>query len=189
MNQSEKDLAGTSKFLSLVLRHQPETIGLTLDAQGWADVETLLARVRAQGGRHAQLDRATLEAIVATSDKKRFAFSEDGTRIRASQGHSVQVDLGLAPQAPPATLYHGTASRFAQAIGAQGLVPGARQHVHLSRDVPTALTVGARHGKPVVFTVDAARMHAQGHAFYVSANGVWLCAAVPAEYLALMTAA
>jgi putative RNA 2'-phosphotransferase len=170
----------TSKLLSFVLRHRPDSIGLRLDAHGWAGVDDLLAALHAHG--HA-VDRDLLDRVVAGNDKRRFAFSPDGARIRASQGHSVAVDLGLAPTDPPAVLYHGTASRFLKAIMAHGLKAGARRHVHLSSDVATARTVGARHGFPAVLRVDAARMAADGHAFYLSDNGVWLTNAVAPRYL------
>jgi putative RNA 2'-phosphotransferase len=173
-------LVDTSKLLSYVLRHRPDSVGLTLDPQGWVDVDTLLAALAAHGRR---VDRALLVRVVADNDKQRFAFSGDGMRIRASQGHSVAIDLGLAPQAPPAVLYHGTASRFMKSILAQGLQAGARRHVHLSRDVETARRVGARHGVPVVLRVEAARMAADGIVFYVSDNGVWLTGAVAPRYL------
>lgn len=170
----------TSKFLSFVLRHQPEAIGIQLDEQGWVDVEELLAAAGRQG---RQIDRTLLERVVETNDKRRFAFSEDGLRIRASQGHSVEIDLGLAPVGPPELLYHGTATRFLDSIRAGGLTSGERRHVHLSPDAETAVAVGRRHGKPVVLTVEAGRMHAAGHLFFLSANGVWLTDQVPAEYL------
>jgi putative RNA 2'-phosphotransferase len=169
-----------SKFLSLVLRHKPETISLRLDEAGWVNVADLLAALDAHG---RPVTRAELEETVATNDKKRFAFNEDGTRIRASQGHSVEVELDYAPAAPPAVLYHGTASRFLGSIFASGLVKGQRHHVHLSADTETALKVGQRHGKPVVLTVRAAAMQTDGHIFYLSANGVWLTDAVPPAYL------
>lgn len=172
----------TSKLLSYVLRHRPDSVGLRLDEQGWTGVGELLAALQAHG--HA-VDRGLLERVVAGNDKQRFAFSADGTRIRASQGHSVAVDLGLAPVGPPPVLYHGTASRFLKAILAQGLKAGARRHVHLSQDVATAITVGARHGFPVVLRVDAARMAADGHLFYQSDNGVWLTDAVAPRYLGM----
>ena len=173
-------IAETSKLLSFILRHRPDSVGLALDTQGWADVETLVAALRAHG---REIDRALLERVVAGNDKQRFAFSPDGRRIRASQGHSVAVDLGLEATAPPDLLYHGTASRFLKAIMASGLHPGGRRHVHLSADPDTARRVGARHGFPVVLRVDARRMHADGRVFYVSDNGVWLTAAVPPRYL------
>lgn len=176
-------LVTTSKLLSYVLRHRPDSIGLALDANGWADVEDLLARLNAHG--HA-VDRALLEQVVADNDKQRFAFSDDNTRIRASQGHSVKVDLALAPAVPPPVLYHGTASRFLKAILAEGLHAAARHHVHLSLDVETAKRVGTRHGFPAVLRVDAARMHADGIVFYCSDNGVWLTDAVLPRYLATM---
>jgi putative RNA 2'-phosphotransferase len=173
-------IVATSKLLSYVLRHRPDSIGLSLDAQGWAAVEELLARLNASG--HA-VDRALLERVVTRNDKQRFAFSEDGARIRASQGHSIAVDLGLAPAVPPALLYHGTASRFLKSIWSAGLRASGRHHVHLSKDVDTARRVGARHGFPVVLRVDAQRMQADGLVFYRSDNDVWLTAAVLPRYL------
>lgn len=170
-----------SKFMSLVLRHEPEKIGLQLDAQGWADVDDLLQRMADHG---VALDRHTLQAVVETNDKQRFALSDDGLRIRASQGHSIQVDLGLEALQPPAWLYHGTVARFVGAIREQGLRPGERQHVHLSLDRQTAQQVGARRGAPVILSVNAGRMHADGHVFHRSANGVWLTAHVPPQYIA-----
>jgi putative RNA 2'-phosphotransferase len=177
MNSS---LTRVSKFLSLVLRHDPGRIGLKLDEAGWAEVDQLLS---AAAGAGVQIDRATLERVVAENDKKRFALSPDGTRIRASQGHSIDVELGLEPQTPPEQLYHGTASRFLDSIRQGGLHAAARTHVHLSADESTARTVGQRHGKPVVLTIAAGRMHRDGHTFYRSENGVWLTDAVPVEYI------
>ncbi len=164
--------------MSLVLRHKPETIGLKLDAEGWALVPDLLERMAAHG--HV-LDRAALEKLVAENDKKRFTL--DGDRIRAAQGHSIDVALGLEPVAPPEVLYHGTATRFVDAILTEGLTRQSRQHVHLSPDVATATKVGQRHGKPHIFTVDAKRMALDRVLFYRSENGVWLTDRVPAEYL------
>jgi putative RNA 2'-phosphotransferase len=175
-----QDLKNSSKFLSYVLRHAPESIGLALDANGWASVDELLAKAEGVGKR---LDRAALKEIVATSDKKRFTLSEDGSRIRAAQGHSVDVALGLEPVAPPETLYHGTATRFLEAIRAEGLKAGGRQQVHLSADAATATAVGSRHGKPVVLRVAAGVMHAAGHAFFRADNGVWLTDHVPPQFL------
>ncbi len=171
-------MASTSKFLSLVLRHDPARIGIVLDEHGWTDVAALLAACAAHG---VWITRAELEQIVATSDKRRFALSEDGTRIRANQGHSVEVDLELAPAVPPARLYHGTIDRFVGSIRAGGLVRGERHHVHLSADVETAKKVGGRRGRPVVLTVRADEM--TDHVFYRSANGVWLVEHVPAELI------
>jgi putative RNA 2'-phosphotransferase len=173
-------LVKISKFLSLVLRHQPELIGLELDPQGWADVAELLDRAARHG---KPITREQLEQAIATNDKQRFALSPDGTRIRANQGHSVEVDLGLVPQEPPELLYHGTARQFLEPIRAEGLVAGKRQHVHLSADVPTALKVGSRHGQPVPLTVRAGAMHRDGLAFYRSENGVWLTDNVPPEFI------
>ncbi|AYM76770.1 RNA 2'-phosphotransferase [Janthinobacterium agaricidamnosum] len=174
-------LVNTSKFLALILRHSPEKIGLALDAQGWADIGQLLAHA-AQHGRH--ISREQLDEVVARDSKTRYAISDDGLRIRANQGHSLAaVDIALPPATPPAMLYHGTASRFVEAIRAGGLLPGSRNHVHLSSSRETAVAVGARHGKPVVLTVDVAAMQAQGHVFYVSDNGVWLTQAVPRAFI------
>ncbi|WP_406204920.1 RNA 2'-phosphotransferase [Kitasatospora sp. NBC_01560] len=177
----EKRTVRTSKMLSRVLRHEPERIGITLDEAGWVRVDVLLAALAAKGGR---LTRAELDHVVATNNKRRFGYSEDGLSIRANQGHTVAVDLGLAAAEPPAVLFHGTASRSLDAIFRDGLLPMARQDVHLSADTDTAVRVGSRHGRPVVLSVDAAAMAAAGHEFRISANGVWLTAAVPPEYLA-----
>ena len=177
----EAELTGLSKFLSYVLRHHPEAIGVEVDAQGWADVEALIgACVRA--GR--QMDRAVLAEIVATDSKQRYVLSEDGQRIRAAQGHSLPVDLGLSPRTPPETLYHGTARRFLASILHSGLVAGKRHHVHLSLSPDAAREVGRRHGEPVVLRVPAGEMVKAGHAFYRSDNGVWLTDSVPPRYLA-----
>jgi putative RNA 2'-phosphotransferase len=174
------DLVRLSKFLSLVLRHEPEKIGLVLDENGWAAVDELLAGAAKAG---VALTPESLRHVVETNDKKRFALSEDGRRIRASQGHSVEVDLDLPPTVPPEQLFHGTATRFLDPIRAEGLRPQSRRHVHLSPDEETAVKVGMRHGKPVVLRIAAGRMQREGHAFYLSANGVWLTETVPPEYL------
>lgn len=173
-------LVSISKFISLVLRHQPEKIGLQLDANGWAEVDEFL---RLAGAAGKNISRALLEEVVADNDKQRFVISDDGKRIRANQGHSIDIDLALDPVAPPAVLYHGTATRFLQSIREQGLLHGNRQHVHLSLERATATNVGTRHGKPLILDIDAARMHADGHLFYVSKNGVWLCHHVPVSYI------
>jgi putative RNA 2'-phosphotransferase len=171
-----------SKFLSLVLRHQPELIGLTLDENGWVSVEELLKQIQTKG---YHLSSRQLKELVDTNDKKRFVFSEDGQWIRAAQGHSITVDLQLTPATPPTQLFHGTAERNVTIIQKEGLKKGKRHHVHLSADVETARAVGTRYGKPVVFVVDAAAMQQEGFVFYLSENGVWLTDAVPARYLAL----
>lgn len=180
-----KDQTRLSKFLSLILRHEPEKVGLTLDEAGWVAVTALLTAL----AHHGQLiTRQTLEHIVATSEKKRFALSDDGLRIRASQGHSVEVELGYAPATPPPLLYHGTVDRFLDSIRKTGLIKGDRHHVHLSPDTATATTVGARRGKPVLLTIDAAAMTRQGLLFYRSANGVWLTDHVPAKFITFPSA-
>lgn len=167
----------TSRFLSYVLRHAPETIGLTLDREGWADMAALMEGA-GKAGRN--LDLVLIRAVVAGSDKKRFAISEDGQRIRAVQGHSTPtVALTFAERPPSAVLYHGTATRFVESILSEGLQPGARQYVHLSEDMATAAAVGKRYGKPVVLKIDALRMHQQGFRFFLAENGVWLAESVP----------
>jgi putative RNA 2'-phosphotransferase len=172
-----------SKFLSLHLRHQPERLGLTLGPGGWVDVRMLLAACAQHG---MPLTRAELDEIVARNNKQRFSFDESGERIRANQGHSVEVDLQLTPVAPPDVLYHGTGEHAVPAILRQGLLKMARQHVHLSADVSTAHMVGKRHGRPVIFQVDAAAMADAGMLFYCSANGVWLTDHVPPQYLTII---
>jgi putative RNA 2'-phosphotransferase len=179
---SAADPIKLSKFLSLVLRHSPQTIGLTLDAQGWADIAELIDKADQAG---QKLDTDLLMRLVRDSDKQRFTLSPDGSRIRAAQGHSVPVDLGLAAVEPPAILYHGTALTNLEAILSEGLKPGKRQQVHLSADTETARKVGARHGKPVVLKIAADDMHRSGLRFTRAENGVWLADHVPARFLAL----
>lgn len=176
----EKEITRISKFLSLVLRHRPETAHIELDENGWTDVATLLDRMKQH---RFDITPELLDHVVETNAKKRFAFNDDKTRIRASQGHSVEVDLGLAAAVPPDVLYHGTADRFLGSILAEGLKKMDRRHVHLSRDPETASKVGQRHGRLVILYVDAAQMHADGLVFYVSENGVWLTDHVPVRYL------
>lgn len=170
-----------SKFFSLVLRHKPQAIGLTLGPQGWASIDELVAKGNASGPRFSRED---LLFVVETNDKKRFSISPDGLRIRAAQGHSVDVELGLVPTDPPPTLYHGTAARILAPIQAQGLKPMRRQHVHLSADEATARRVGQRHGTPVILTIDSRAMNAEGFAFYLADNGVWLTDQVPPTFFA-----
>jgi putative RNA 2'-phosphotransferase len=169
-----------SKFLSLVLRHEPDLIGITLDEAGWVGVHDLLAGCARQG---RAISREELAEIVRTSDKQRFALSEDGMRIRANQGHSVAVELGHEPATPPEVLYHGTAERHLAGIRREGLQKGARHDVHLSERVETARAVGSRHGKLVLLEIAAGRMHTRGFAFFRTPNGVWLTDHVPAEFI------
>jgi len=169
-----------SKFLSYVLRHHPDSIGIELDRRGWVDVEKLLQGARQKGVRIA-LDE--LRTVVKENDKQRFSFSEDSLKIRANYGHSIVVDLGYSPIEPPGVLYHGTAKRNLKAIRANGLTKGNRQYVHLSPDSDTATSVGRRHGKPIVLKVESRRMHSNRHKFYLSNTGIWLTESVPVEYL------
>jgi putative RNA 2'-phosphotransferase len=173
-----------SKFLSLVLRHQPDRIGLKLDPAGWVSVEELLEACQSHG---FALTKSELGAVVAGSDKQRFSFSDDRLQIRANQGHSVKVDLGYQPTAPPEELYHGTVERFLISILDGGLSQGKRHHVHLSADLDTAQKVGARRGIPVILRVMSGRMHRDGYLFFRSENGVWLTDKVPPEYLEVIS--
>ena len=175
------NIKNTSKFISLILRHKPETIGISLDEHGWADVQELIAGINASGSDHLDMD--LLEEIVRTDEKQRYSFNDDHTRIRANQGHSIPVDVELEEKNPPDVLYHGTGEKYVSSIDEQGLVSKSRLYVHLSADIPTAKKVGSRHGKPVIYTVDCAKMAADGFKFYLSANNVWLTKAVPAGYL------
>jgi putative RNA 2'-phosphotransferase len=177
---NDQHIVRISKFLSQILRHRPDKIGLSLDENGWADVAALLEKVAEKG---TVIDRKTLQMVVDTNDKKRFAFSDDGLRIRASQGHSIDIDLDLKPQAPPETLFHGTAESSLKSIRREGLLPMRRQHVHLSKDLETAQKVGGRHGKVVVLTINTGEMARQQYKFYLSDNSVWLTDSVPVSFI------
>lgn len=179
--KTEKQLTQLSKFLSYVLRHKPESIGLTLNTEGWAVVSDLL-RLAKDAGTAITLDE--LKQIVASDSKGRYSFSADQSFIRANQGHSTDtVDIKHQKAVPPVVLYHGTADKNLESIMKQGLVPGSRHHVHLSADMETAIKVGQRHGKVVVLKIDAKEMLKRGYDFYVSENGVWLVSAVPSEFI------
>lgn len=169
-----------SKFISLILRHKPETIGITLDEHGWADVKELINGINSSG---RQLDMETLEEIVKTDEKGRYSFSEDRRLIRANQGHSIPVDIELDEAVPPEILYHGTAMRFLDSIMKEGLKPMSRLYVHLSRDVETAKKVGRRHGNPVVLKIRSGEMNKDGIRFYLSSNEIWLVKNVPRKYI------
>jgi len=182
MQQKEKDHKKISKFISYVLRHHPEELGIELDENGWAPVDRLIQKMNE---RAFDISPALLEEIVANNDKKRFAFNEDKTMIRASQGHSISIALNLAPANPPSILYHGTGEKNVTSILQTGLDKRERQHVHLSANLETAIAVGSRHGRPRVFEIPAHKMQQQGYLFYRSDNGVWLTEAVPAAFLQL----
>lgn len=169
----------TGRFLCLILRHKPEVIGISLDEHGWADVDALIEGV----SRTRELTREKLERIVAEDEKGRYSFNTDHTKIRANQGHSVPVDVELEERTPPDMLFHGTGEKFVSSIDRQGLIPKTRLYVHLSEDYGTAVKVGQRHGRPVVYTVDSRQMAEDGCRFYRSVNGVWLTESVPAKYL------
>lgn len=172
-----------SKFLSLILRHKPQTIGILLDKNGWANVDELIAKMNVHG---TKIDMQLLEYVVENNNKKRYAFNDDKTLIRASQGHSIEVDLEYEPQIPPDVLYHGTGEKNVQSILKFGIKKMKRHHVHLSSDVETAVKVGKRHGNPVVFVVHSKEMHNEGFVFYISENGVWLTEFVPKEFVELI---
>ena len=176
---SQKSKESTSKLIALVLRHKPEEIGITLDEHGWANVSELIAGI----ARTQPFDMTTLEEIVSTDEKQRYSFNDDKTLIRANQGHSISVDVELEEKRPPELLYHGTGEKYTASIDAQGLIPKSRLYVHLSPDYDTAVKVGSRHGKPVVYTVAAGEMKKNGYVFYQSVNGVWLTKNVPVDYL------
>jgi len=174
------NLTEKSKFLSLILRHKPEAIGITLDNHGWADVNELIEGMN----KHAtSMNMSMLEEIVRTDSKQRYSFNDDKTKIRANQGHSIKVDVELEEKEPPAILYHGTATRFLGSITKQGLLPMSRLYVHLSKDMETATKVGTRHGSPIILEVDAEKMYRDGYKFYLSDNDVWLTEKVPPQYL------
>ncbi|MBR5370908.1 MAG: RNA 2'-phosphotransferase [Oscillospiraceae bacterium] len=177
----QKNDTSLSQFLSFLLRHKPETIGLTVQTKGgWANIDELITKSRAHG---TAINRETLERIVREDRKQRYSISPDGKYIRANQGHSIDVELEMEERIPPAELYHGTAARFLESIRQNGIKRMSRNYVHLSGDIPTACKVGERHGKPVVLVIDAARMAADGYLFQISANGVWQSADIPWQYV------
>ena len=180
---NEKQKTKLSKFLSLVLRHKPETVGLTLEENGWVKVETLL---KACAENKNSFSREELEEVVATNDKKRFSFDETGTRIRANQGHSLKIEIEFEEKIPPKFLFHGTAEKNVKMIREKGLQKMQRHHVHLSADPETARNVGIRYGRPVIFQIETEKMLADGFKFFVSANGVWLTDEVPPEFLEIL---
>ena len=177
-------MRNTGKFLSLILRHRPEVIGITLDEHGWANVQELIDGLNQSEGHHLDMD--ALEEIVRTDEKQRYSFNEDHTLIRASQGHSIPVDVEPEEKIPPDVLWHGTGEKYVPSIEAKGLIPKSRLYVHLSSDTQTAGKVGSRHGRPVIYRVDCRRMVRDGFRFYLSANHVWLTKEVPARYLSRM---
>lgn len=169
----------TSKFISLILRHKPETIGISLDEHGWANVDELIEGI----AKTRTFDMSLLEKIVSTDEKQRYSFNDDKTLIRANQGHSIPVDVELPVVNPPEYLYHGTGEKYVSSIDAQGLIPKSRLYVHISGDIETARKVGSRHGKPVVYKISSGEMSRDGYVFYRSVNGVWLAKEVPVKYL------
>ena len=178
------DLTSLSRFISLILRHKPDTVGLSLDRQGYVGIDALIEAINSKS--RFFIDVSMLDFIVRTDNKKRYSYSSDGTMIRANQGHSVNVDLGLKEYTPPRVLYHGTGKKYLESILREGLKSKSRIHVHLSSDKDTAVDVGKRHGKPVVLKVEAGLMYSKGYKFYLSENGVWLCDSVPVEYISVL---
>ena len=179
-NINEKQITSISKLLSLALRHDPKSINIVLDNNGWTDVDTLIQNINKK---YYSIDFEILEYVVENNNKKRFSFNEDFTKIRANQGHSISVDLEFEAKEPPAMLYHGTATRFVEIIGKEGIQKMSRLHVHLSETEETALKVGSRHGKPIILKVDSSGMFQQGFVFFRSENGVWLTDNVPSEFI------
>lgn len=173
------DITEVSRYMSLILRHKPETIGIALDEHGWANVNELIEGI----AKTHEFNMEILEEIVRTDKKQRYSFSEDKTLIRANQGHSIPVDVELEKTEPPEYLWHGTGEKYTQSIDTTGLIPKSRLYVHLSKDIETAVTVGKRHGKPVVYLVHSKKMQEDGYSFYLSKNGVWLTKEVPVKYL------
>ena len=173
------DLKSLGRYVSLILRHEPEVIGITLDAHGWANVQELIDGIR----KTRYIDMEILEKVVAEYDKQRYSFNKDKTLIRANQGHSIPVDVELSVAEPPEYLYHGTAKKYVESIEKQGLIPKSRLYVHLSKDRETAEGVGRRHGEPVIYRVKTGEMQKDGFEFFLSVNGVWLTKEVPVKYL------
>ena len=174
-----KSIKETSKYISLILRHKPDVIGITLDEHGWANVSELIEGIRCTH----PIDMQVLEQIVDSDEKRRYSFNEDKTLIRANQGHSIPVDVELEKMKPPKILWHGTGAKYVESINLSGLISKSRLYVHLSSDYETAVNVGNRHGKPVVYKVYAEKMEQDGYMFYKSVNGVWLTKEVPKKYL------
>lgn len=177
--RSSRDLNSTSKFISLILRHNPKAIGITLDEHGWANVEELIEGIQ----KTRQFDMEMLEEIVRTDQKQRYSFNEDKRLIRANQGHSIPVDVELPVTVPPEHLYHGTGQKYVESIKRSGLIPKSRLYVHLSGDIDTAMKVGSRHGQPVAYRIRSGQMQRDGYVFYRSVNGVWLTKEVPVKYM------
>ena len=177
------DLQNISRYMSLILRHRPEVISISLDEHGWADVDDMINGI---AEKNEGFNMEILEEIVKTDNKQRYSFNADKTLIRANQGHSVPVDVELDEKEPPESLYHGTGEKYVSSIGTQGLIPKSRLYVHLSSDIDTAKNVGRRHGKEVVYSVTTRKMYQDGYKFYLSVNGVWLTKKVPLEYLQII---
>ena len=179
--KSDRRMRNTSKFISLILRHNPQVIGISLDEHGWADVKELIDGINRTEGHSLNMD--TLDEIVRTDEKQRYSFNEDHSLIRANQGHSIPVDVELEEKIPPDILWHGTGQKYVSSIDVQGLIPKSRMYVHLSSDMETARKVGSRHGRPVIYQVECRKMTEDGYRFFLSANRVWLTKEVPVEYL------
>ena len=177
------DLNSLSKFMSLILRHKPDAAGIIVDEHGWANVDELINGIVKTDKKYIGLNIDIIEEVVRTDNKQRYSFNEDKTLIRANQGHSIQVDVGLEQKEPPEFLYHGTGKKYVESISKQGLIPKSRLYVHLSKDTETAVNVGKRHGEVVLYLIKSREMHQNQYKFYLSENGVWLTKEVPVEYM------
>ena len=182
-NLSKYNFKNLSKYISLILRHKPEVIGITLDEHGWANVDELINGIVKTDKNYIGLDLSILEKIVRMDNKQRYSFNDDKTLIRANQGHSINVDVELEQKEPPEFLYHGTGKKYVESINKQGLIPKSRLYVHLSKDKETAIDVGKRHGDVVLYLIKSREMHQNQYEFYLSKNGVWLTKEVPIEYM------
>lgn len=180
---SKKEETKASKTLSYILRHAPEDINLVLDENGWASIEELIVKLNTSDATDIIFNKELVLQAVKNNDKQRFAVSEDGLMIRANQGHTIEVDLDLVASEPPEVLYHGTVKEHFEEIFKDGLKPMKRNHVHLSYNETIAQNVGMRHGKPVILSIDAKKMHEDGFKFYCSKNNVWLTDNVPPIYI------
>jgi putative RNA 2'-phosphotransferase len=176
------DYTKISKTISYLLRHKPETAGLTLQPGGWVDVQHLIHGINQTTKLPRPITLHDIHHIVEIDSKKRYSLKEG--QIRAVQGHSTKVEMEYKPVQPPKYLYHGTVIENLNSIRDTGLKPMTRQHVHLSENYETAVSIAKRHGNKIhILKVDAEKAHENGVKFYKAENGVWLADSVPKTYL------